>query len=305
MPIPRSRSSSALGATLALLVLTGSGRAAAQACCAGGSVITPGRLSLHEDALVGLQARAGQVLGNYDVGGRFRSPGPGESEQDLEQDVFGAVRLLERGQVALLVPLVETRRATSQASQLGAGIGDVNLSARYDLLRSGESAVIPGVAVLAGLTFPTGRAPEGASPPLLADATGIGAFQINGGLALEQTFGPWLVNLTGLVAQRTEHGGETLGTQLTVLAAGAYTFSSESSVALTASYALEGDAHAGGADVPNSSKSVLTTTLSGLVPLSDAWRLLGGVYLNPPLDTVGRNQPAALGLSLTAIRSWS
>ena len=42
---------------LALLVALAAGgapsRAQAQACCAGGSAVTPGRLELHEDALVG------------------------------------------------------------------------------------------------------------------------------------------------------------------------------------------------------------------------------------------------------------
>jgi len=281
--------------------------ARAQACCAGGSVITPGRLSLHDDALVGVQVKAGLVAGSYDVSGRFLGEGSGESELDLEQDLFGAVRVLQRGQVALLVPLVETRRTASQpapVSQMGGGIGDVNASVRYDLVRAGEARFVPGIALLAGVTFPSGRPPEQATPPLEANATGIGAFQFNGALALEQIMGPWLVNATGIVAKRTEHGGETLGTQVTLLAAGAYTFPNDASVALSASYAFEGDATSGGADVPNSGKSVTTVTLSGLWPLTDTWRLILGLYTNPPVHSLGTNQPAVMGATLTAIVSW-
>jgi hypothetical protein len=292
-------------------------RAFAQACCAGGSVVTPARLAMHEDELVGLQAKTGSVVGTYDLGGHFAYAS--NSEVDLEQDLFGAVRVLRRGQLALLVPFVETRRTgqgpSGPLAQGGGGIGDINASGRYDFIRAGESSYLPGTALLAGITFPTGRPPESASPPLQADATGIGAFQLNAALALEQTFGPWLVNATGIVAARTSHGGETLGPQVTFFGAGAYTFENDTALALSVSYAFEGSAScssagagpcpSGTASVPGSAKGVTTVSLSGLWPLSDAWRVLGGVYLTPPVDSLGNNQPATEGLTLTVIRSWS
>jgi hypothetical protein len=39
--------------------------------------------------------------------------------------------------------------------------------------------------------------------------------------------------------------------------------------------------------------------------VTDSWRLLGGVYIDPPIDGLGSNQPAVGGLTLTVIRSWS
>ena len=48
------------------------------------------------------------------------------------------------------------------------------------------------VSALAGITFPTGK------PPEEEGNTGTGAYQFNVGLAIEQTFGPWLVNATGV-----------------------------------------------------------------------------------------------------------
>jgi hypothetical protein len=282
-------------------------RAWAQACCAGGSVVTPGRLELHENALVGVQLKASTALGSYAVDGRFISPGQGDAEQDFEQDLIGALRLLQHGQVALLVPLVETRRTTLRdGAHFGGGLGDVNAGARYDFVVAGESLYVPGIALLAGVTFPTGTPPESASPPLAVDATGIGAFQGNLALALEQTFGPWLVNATGAVAARTPRFGETLGTQVTLLAAGAYTFPNDVAVALSASYAFEGDATTtSGADVAGSSKRLTRVTLSGLWPFADGWRLLGGAFLDPPISGLGSNQPSSAGLTLTVIRSWS
>jgi hypothetical protein len=282
-------------------------RARAQACCAGGSAITPGRLQLHEDALVGAELKAGAVLGAYDPSGRFQGNPAGTTEGDFEEDLFGAVRVLQRGQVALLVPFVETQRQdTIDGGHVGGGIGDVNLSARYDVVLAGESHLVPGVALLAGVTFPTGKPPEQGTPPLGVDVTGTGAFQGNVALALEQTYGPWLVNATGLLAIRSARFGEQLAPQGTLLAAGAYTFPNDMALALSASYAFEGDAtFRDGTSAAASSKRLTVVTLSGFWPVTDTWRLLGGVYLDPPVDHLGSNQPAAGGLTLTVIRSWS
>jgi hypothetical protein len=293
--------------TVGLMASCAPARGWAQACCAGGSAVTPGRLELHEKALVGVQLRAADVVGSYDPGGHFVAPGPGDSEQDFEEDLIAAARFLDRAQGALLVPLAETRRSSLRdGARFGGGVGDVNASARYDFVVAGESRYVPGIALLGGVTFPTGKPPEEATPPLGVDGTGIGAFQVNAALALEQTFGPWLVNATGIVAARTPRYGQTLGTQFTFLVAGAYTFPNDVAVALSASYAFEGDATTGaGADVPGSSKRLTTMTLSGLWPFAEAWRLLGGIFVEPPVSSVGSNQPSSSGLTLTVIRSWS
>ena len=268
--------------------------------------MTPGRLELHENALVGMQARAATVFGSYDVSGKYLGAPPSTSEFDFEQDVFGAVRVLPRGQIALLVPIQETERGTLQdGTHVGGGVGDVNLSARYDFVVAGESRYVPGIALLAGVTFPTGTPVESSTAPQAVDATGIGAFQGNVALALEQTFGPWLVNATGIVAQRTARFGETLGTQTTLLAAGAYTFPNDAALAIAASYAFEPNAtDSHGADVPFSSTRLTTVTLTLLYPFADDWRLLGGAFINPPFSLLGTSQPATGGLLLTLIRSW-
>jgi hypothetical protein len=247
------------------------------------------------------------VLGSYGPDGRYLGNPPGATEFDFEEDLFGAVRVLRRGQVALLVPFIETQRQTQvDGGHVGGGVGDINASVRYDFILGGEYRYVPGIALLAGVTLPTGRAPESATAPLAVDATGIGAWQANLALALEQVYGPWLVNATGIVAKRTARFGETLGTQVTLLAAGAYTFDNGAAMAFSASYAFEGDAtRYDGTTLPDSSKRLTTLTLSLLWPIGDWWRLTGGIYVEPPISGVGSNQPSASGLTLTVIRSWS
>jgi hypothetical protein len=304
---PTSRTKWPIALSLAFAAWTAPALAHAQACCAGGSAVTPGRLELHEDALVGVKASMAAVFGSYDTSGRYVPSPSGDSEGDFEQDLFGAVRVLRHGQVALLVPLVQTLRATpTNGSHFGGGIGDVNLSARYDFVVAGQSLYCPGIAVLGGITFPTGRPVESATPPLAVDATGIGAFQASFGLGLEQTFGPWFVGATGIVAERTPRFGERLGAQVTLLAAGAYTFTNDVALAVALSYAFEGDATASnGADLALTSKHLTTVSLSALWPVNDAWRLVGSLLVNPPLYTFGNNQVVAAGLTIAVIRSWS
>jgi hypothetical protein len=308
----RSTSSSAarLAATAAAAVIVLPSVARAQACCAGGSAITPARLETHEVALAGASVRADASTGSYDSGGHYAGAPSGDTEFDFEEDLFGAFRWLERGQAALLVPVVQTRRAVSSPdgsqSAFGGGIGDINVSGRYDFLSAGESRYVPGIALLAGITLPTGRAAESATAPLAVDATGIGAWQFNGALALEQTYGDWLFNLSGILAKRTARFGQTLGTQITVLAAGSYSFPNDMALALSLSYAFEGDAtDANGDDVAFSSKRLTTVTGSFFWPIDDTLRLIGGVFVEPPVSHLGSNQPASSGLTITVIRSWS
>lgn len=291
---------------LALLAVPAIARA--QACCAGTGALTPGRLSLHEDALAGVQLRAASVVGSFGADGRYTSSPARTSEYDFEQDFFGALRVLDRGQVALLVPLVETRRATKAASELGGGLGDINASARYDFYLAGRSRYAPGIAALAGVTFPTGTPPESASNPLATDSTGVGAFQANVGVAIEQVYGAWLFNVTALAAQRaarsTQGIDETLGTQLTMLVGAAYTFANEAALALFASYAYEGDATIAGATAKGSARRIALVSASGVYPLSDHVRLQASLFGNPPASSFGANLPATAGLSFTFVRSW-
>ena len=262
---------------------------------------------------MGTSIKAGLVTGSYDADGHYRSLPGGGSEQDFEEDVFGAVRVLERGQLAALVPFVETRRTAGGATGFGGGIGDVNFAARYDFTLAGASRLVPGIAVLGGLTVPSGRPADSTSAGTLATgATGIGAFQINVGLALEQTYGPWLVGLSGLYAQRTARTvgdgasavHERLAPQWTGLAVVAYVFPSEVALAASASYTVEGDATIGGASDGESARRLPVLSVSAVVPLSDRLRLQGALYDDLPITPLGAGQPAAAGFTFTLIGSW-
>lgn len=306
MPRRRSTSRDAFAACVALATLFAPAVARAQACCAGSGALTPGRLAVYEDALAGVRVRGAGVLGSWDSGGRYvRSPS-GATEIDLEESVFGALRVLSRGQVALLVPFPETYRKARGRSETGGGIGDVNASARYDFHLAGQSRYVPGVALLAGVTAPTGTPIDKVDKS--TDATGVGAWQLNGGVALEQLYGNFLFNLTGIVAKRTSRAvqgvDETLGTRFTGLAGAAYTLGSGAAVSLLASYAAESRATIDGVVTDGTAKHLLELSIGGMVPITDHWRVQGSLFLDPPLDHAGENELASTGASATLVRSW-
>jgi hypothetical protein len=296
----------------------------AQACCAGSGVLTPGRLALHEDVLVGTELHASAVLGSYDPYGHYASQASGSQEYDFEEDLFAAVRVFRRGQVALLVPFDETWRkepdltstGLTSASALGGGVGDANLSVRYDFILAGESRYVPGIAALAGLTAPTGRPPSSPSAGTFAvDATGTGAWQGNFGLALEQSFGHWLVDVSELFAWRapfTEPGlggapsvDAALAPQWITLAGGGYVFDNEAALALFGSYTLEGSPSINGVPQPDSGRRALVVSVSGSYPVRDNLRLQVSLFSNPPFSGFGAGQTATAGLTFTFIGSWS
>lgn len=283
--------------------------ARAQACCAASAALTPGRLAVHEDALIGLQARASVLTGSYDEGGAYASSPSHTSELDFEQDLIGTARVLPRAQLAALIPMVETRRQQGAITGSGFGFGDVNVGARYDFVLAGERVAIPGIALLLGVTLPTGRPPERATHAHAADATGIGATQGTIGVAFERSFGAVLFNASAFVSKRASRTvgdvRSTLGPQLTALLAAAYTFDSEAALALVATYSLEGNAVIDDREIAGSGRRSTTIALAGLLPLSATMRLQGSVFTSPPLPYLGRNQPATSGLTLTVIRSWS
>lgn len=283
--------------------------AGAQACCAGASAITPGRLELHEQALVGAQLRAAWQLGTYSTSGDYRPRARGGVVLDTEQDLFVALRVLRRGQFGVLAPVLESYRHSAAAgAELGGGIGDVNLNARYDFVWGRQLGYWPGIAALLGVTLPSGRAPEMARKPLASDATGIGTTQVTLGIALERPLDDWLISLNGLLAKRAPrsvHGVKSeLGTQLSAVLALGYTFLPDASAAVLLTYLHEGNARIDGRVVEGSGRKQLRVSAAFSVALSDTTRAQVSFFLDPALAGFGQNLPASTGGACTIVRSW-
>lgn len=281
--------------------------AAAQACCAGASVLGVGRLAPHEDGIAGVSVRATLFHGSMSRDGTYAASPPGTTEVTFEQTLLGTWRVLDHGQLTAIVPFVETYRTVPGIAETGGGLGDVSLAARYDFVEPGASRDWPGVALTWSITLPTGVTPEAAESPLATAATGTGAVVANGQIVLERTFGDALVQLAGGAEWRSPREVSGLHTQrgpaLNASGALGYSFSFGLVAALTAAYRAELDARYEGAPVSGSGRELLRAGVSAGYAISDDWRVQGAVSADVPVAPVSRNEPVGTSLSLTLLRS--
>jgi hypothetical protein len=299
-----------------LLAVTGSSRRAdAQACCAGGAVVTPTRLAPHEDFAVGLQVRVRSNGGWFDSHGQYA--GTSGREQIFEQDLAGSLRFSGRGQAAAVLPFIETHRRAAGLDDTGGGIGDLALTARYDLLLATEALYLPGFGILLAATLPTGRAPDEATHPLATDATGAGTYDVTIGADVEKVAGHMYAAFNGWLTHRfvrkvtvTAPGTpsteirESFSARITLLAVAGYVFDSEAALGAYASFMNEGTATINGAEDPTTRLRLTTAGLAGVLPVRDRWRIQGALFSDLRWNGFGRNEPAGVGLTASLIRVW-
>lgn len=305
----RSRSGElALGAAFAALVALASGRAHAQACCVAPGVAGVTRLAPGEAALVGLDARAETAVGRFDAAGRFARSAPGTRDLSLEQDVFGAVRLLPRVEASVAVPFLWNLRSTEAMSASGAGLGDVRATSRVTLVHADEVRPWPGVALTLGLSAPTGRPPESASDALGAGATGTGTTQGWAGVTLEQTTGPWLFGGSALITGRAPRAvGDArvaLAPRFTSGLLAAHAFRSGAALALGVSWDVEDRATIDGVVIAGSARRALRITTGLQLRLGDQARFVASLASVPTIPVVTAGEAATFGLSLSVVHPW-
>lgn len=296
-----------------LLVLLLEQQVRAQACCAGANALTPARLPDSEFLLFGAQASVRPNMGRWDEHGAYVPRPLGTQENDFEADFYGAWRTpWKRLQVAAVAALAMNARTAQGTSAVGGGVGDLNLGLRVDALEKKQVKWFPlGVAVLAGITLPTGRPVEAATLPLAVDATGEGTVDGIAGLAFEHATGPWLVDAIGLATLHAPRGlgnglEQTRGPGLVSTGALTYVFSSGTAIGAQLTFRVEWDAIVGGRPVPNSMRRILRAGVFGLHPLDRfaRWRLSGSVTVDPPIPELGQNELAGVTLLLGLQRGF-
>lgn len=294
----------ALASLPPLLALISPATARAQACCAAAGLVTPGRLRLHEDWAVGLQVRSRTVLGAFGEDSHYVANGAGYSEWDEEQDVFASARIWRGGQISVELPLIETRRGFPGGAQSAGGIGDVVVAARYDFVLAGERRIVPGLALLASVVFPTGRASEESG-----GGSGLGSYQGTLGVDVEQTFGDIFVAANAWITwEAPRHVGgidESFAPLFTQLLAAGYAFANEVSIGGFMTGMQQGDNHDQMTGrLAGSAQLMFTAGAALVVPWTDAWRFQGTVYDNLPFDGWGRNVLVGVGASASVMRIW-
>jgi len=310
-PIPRWKCLSARGAAAALLVALAvhATPAAAQACCAGGALVSPVRLAPPEDYAVGLQTRVRSDMGLFGADGSYTSfANTSSTEQDVEQDLAISFRLARRAQISLVLPYVETHRTEPGVDEWGSGIGDVALNARYDFKLAAEMTTWPGFALLGGVVFPTGKTVGDGTSPAATDATGTGTYNVTLGIDVEKVHGALYgaLNLWGTYSGSNSSQGVTTAypLQLTALAVAGYVFENEAAAALYVNFLERGDTTVNGTSPPGSGLRLTTVGVTGLFPVADGWRLSGSIYTDVLLASFGRNEQAGAGVTASLVRAW-
>ena len=303
--------SGVVAAALGALAVLRAPPAAGQACCAGGAVVTPTRLAEQEDVALGLQMRARSNLGVFAPDGGYAASAA--TEQTLEQDLAGSVRVLRRAQVGALLPTIQNHRNAGGLDEWGGGIGDLAITARYDLLLAAEAIRWPGIALLAGATLPTGTPPDRATRTLATDATGAGSYDATVGLGLEKVgdhaYGAVSGWLTHRFARTLSVPGaapltESFSLRWTVLAVGGWVFDNEAGLAVYASLLDEGGATVAGVRDPSTSLRLTTVGAAGVLPIRELWRVQGAVFSDVMISSLGRNELAGVGFSASLVRVW-
>jgi hypothetical protein len=272
--------------------------------------VTPARLRTFEDRALGVQMRARSVMGAFGGTGSYAATAAGNRDLGFEEDLFGARRLGTHFQVAVWAPFIQTSRAAGGLSGFGGGLGDVAASARFDAVNAGERGRWPGVAIIAGLTLPTGQPLDEApaDDPLSTSGTGSGSFEGSVGLAVEEIIGSGFVSLTGWVSKRTARATagveQSFAPRLSALLSGGYTFGHDFTVGAFASLLRQGDASDASGAIANSGVSLVTTGAALAVPFWQTWRLQTTLFSDLPIAGWGRNQTVGFGGTLAIIRFW-
>jgi outer membrane putative beta-barrel porin/alpha-amylase len=307
----RSRSTRFVREAAAIAALTCAigrgGDALAQACCSGANTVSPARLALGEDALLAAQLHMGWQTGSYDLRGKYLSAPNGSREANFGQDIVGAMSVVERAQIAVLLPIVENYRRQGGLSEAGWGFGDMNLAGRYDFWLAGESEIVPGIALLAGVTLPTGTPPDRAKNLLSTDATGIGVAQGSVGAAVEQVFaGHLLISLNGIVTKRlprqVQEVRSQLGFNLALALSIGWVFDPAYGVALVVRHEREGEAVTNG--TPEPGRRLTSIGVATGLALDRDWRVQASLVAMPPISDLGQNLPATVTLTTALIRTW-
>ena len=257
-----------------------------------------------------MQMRARSVMGGFSGTGSYATSAAGYRDVGFEEDLFGALRFGSHFQVALSAPFVQTARQNGGLSGFGGGLGDLAASARFDAVNAGERGHWPGVAIIAGLSIPTGQAPDeaGADDPLSTSGTGTGSFEGNLGLAVEEIVGSGFVSVAGWLSKRGARAADgveqSFAPRLTALVSGGYTFGHDTTVGAFASLLRQGDAHDASGAIANSGVALVTAGAALALPFWDSWRLQTTGFSDVPIAGWGRNQTVGFGGTLAIIRFW-
>jgi hypothetical protein len=172
--------------------------------------------------------------------------------------ISGIVALHQRLELSASMPWLVTTKSAGGTDESGYGIGDTQVGLRFEPIGSGEITGVPGIAMVGGMTMPSGRAHSEVGRSLATDITGRGAWVLSASVILEAARMRWFVlggaGVTYSFEQDTVLAGHTAqlgrGFQATVLSG--VEVAPKWIASILVHYTYEGDVKYDGASVPRS-----------------------------------------------------
>lgn len=287
----------------AMLVASAEQSVQASPCCMSATSFGVGRLLLGEDFALGLRMSLTPALGAWDSAGLWRAYGAYD-ELEWRSELWGLVGIGERFSLSARVPVVVLARSAGPLDELGGGLGDVALGARYELSAVGEYGSWPALALTLGVAAPTGRATEDARTALGVDVTGRGAWVLAAGLGAEVTGVHWFVRLdlgvsVPLPAERSDLGvDQRLGPSVDIAVTGGVEVARDVVVSLVPRVTWEAETVLAGATVADSDRLDVGLALAGSWRVDLHWTVQASIDTGVFLDDLGKNQPGRVMTTL-------
>ncbi len=291
----------------ALLLSAIPSRTEAAPCCGTGFGLG-GRLAVAERGAITLTERGATTVGSFDDAGRFVSSPTADHDRESRTELSVLGRVGTRVQLGATVPLVYTQRLAGGLRGGGGGVGDVAVHGRYDFVPVGGAGGWPGLAATLSVGAPTGRAAREARDPLGADATGLGAFEVRPGIALEKAWwrGFFVAFSSGLAVRTPFEGARgavRLGPRWSTVLAGGPSFAFGLSLAVGVQHDREVAPNDAGVTGLARRRTSLLAIASYEFDLH--WSIVAAGAVDPPLGGLGRNEPvfATATIGLRWVRS--
>lgn len=266
--------------------------AEASSCCGTGPGVID-RLHAAEGAAISLSLAGDELVGAWDRDG-IHAGATGAAHQ-LRLDASGLYRVAGPFSIGARVPLVVSSRSAGELEESGGGIGDVAASGRWDLVAPGGEGVWPGIGLGLSVLAPTGSTGSGL---LLADATGGGAWELQPGLSVEQSwFDGWSVTGVGSLAMRLPTDKVDGARTLRVLLAGGRDLLPLLSFSAGALYE-----RTFADEAPGSARSAVVALLHRTLP--GGWSLTASGEVDLPVARMGFNDTTGVTLGVGLRRAW-
>jgi len=287
------RTAPAWGAAAAVLLALAPRAADAAACCMSTSAFGVGRLSIFEDAAVGLNVSGAPSLGRWTDEGEWRANSADYSEFEARANVWGVYRVLPWLQAGVRAGWVEAHARAADVQEWGGGPADLSASLRFEILEIGES-MLPAVALLVGASAPLGRTADESQTNLGTDATTRGAWSLSAGLSVEKAIEPWFARVDASVLvplPRTYLGAtQRFGPGFDILAGGGMEPRQGLVLGIMLRYSSEGAWSLDDQEVPGTSAFDLGVGPSASWKITDDWTLQASAETNVFASKTGQNR---------------